>query len=236
MTLTQLHDGLANSATIFVLVLAVWALALRVLSRGLGASWYGAAVVGESMIIVQGAIGALMYIQGLGAMLPRPFIHILYGIVAVITLPGGVFVSDRHRGRTPAHTDHGIDLLLSLGNPAPGGNRNAIRPAGSVALPSARIQPAPGRSLSQNVRPTGLFGKYMSFCSRSGRAGHEVKNLLVPDEEMLRSTEHDCLPTWRTNHKQRAAKISQTSADQRPAYRAGVHTCILRFDATRGFW
>ena len=88
MTLTQLHDGLANSATIFVLVLAVWALALRVLSRGLGASWYGAAVVGESMIIVQGAIGALMYIQGLGAMLPRPFIHILYGIVAVITLPG----------------------------------------------------------------------------------------------------------------------------------------------------
>ncbi len=88
MTLTQLHDGLANSATIFVLVLAVWALALRVLSRGLGASWYGAAVVGESMIIVQGAIGALMYIQGSGAMLPRPFIHILYGIVAVITLPG----------------------------------------------------------------------------------------------------------------------------------------------------
>ncbi|MFN2203525.1 MAG: hypothetical protein ACK2UO_20180 [Caldilineaceae bacterium] len=88
MILLRLHDGLANTATIFVLFLGVWAFVLRFRSHPLNASWYGAAVVGEIVILVQAVIGLLMYAQGLGAALPRPFIHILYGVVAVITLPG----------------------------------------------------------------------------------------------------------------------------------------------------
>lgn len=88
MILPRLHDGLANTATIFILIIGVWALVLRIRSRPLDAAWYGAAVIGELVIVVQAVIGLLMYLQGLGAMLPRPFIHILYGIVAVITLPG----------------------------------------------------------------------------------------------------------------------------------------------------
>jgi hypothetical protein len=88
MGLPQLHEGLASSASIFIAAIGIWALILRIRTGSLNASWYGAAVVGEVLIIVQGAIGVLMYLQGLGAMLPRPFIHILYGVVAVITLPG----------------------------------------------------------------------------------------------------------------------------------------------------
>jgi hypothetical protein len=88
MTLIQLHTALASSATIFILAMAAWAFVLRFRSRPLDPAWYGAAVIGELLIVLQAAIGVIMYLQGLGSVLPRPFIHILYGVVAVITLPG----------------------------------------------------------------------------------------------------------------------------------------------------
>ena len=39
------------------------------------------------MIVAQAVIGTILYFRGLDVLLPRPFMHILYGIVAVITLP-----------------------------------------------------------------------------------------------------------------------------------------------------
>ncbi|RIK50742.1 MAG: hypothetical protein DCC57_11525 [Chloroflexi bacterium] len=87
MALTQLHAGLSNTAVLFVGVIGVWALLLRIRSRPLNPSWYGAAVVGEIVLVLQGLLGTLLYFQGLDVMLARPFMHILYGIVAVVTLP-----------------------------------------------------------------------------------------------------------------------------------------------------
>ena len=85
--LLQLHAGLANTAVLFIAAIGLWALALRFLSRPLNASWFGAAVVGELLLVAQGVIGAVLYFQGLNAALPRPFMHVLYGIVAIVTLP-----------------------------------------------------------------------------------------------------------------------------------------------------
>ncbi|HXF61507.1 MAG TPA: hypothetical protein VNK95_07815 [Caldilineaceae bacterium] len=85
--LSQIHAGLANTAVLFIAAIGLWALALRFLSRPLNAAWFGAAVVGELLLIIQGVIGAVLYLQGLDAALPRPFMHVLYGIVAVVTLP-----------------------------------------------------------------------------------------------------------------------------------------------------
>lgn len=87
MSLPVLHQGLANTATLFIAAIGVWALVSRFRSRPLSASWYGAAMVGEIVIVLQGIIGGIMYFQGLDAALSRPFIHVLYGVVAVITLP-----------------------------------------------------------------------------------------------------------------------------------------------------
>lgn len=87
MPLTVVHDRIADAAAIFVAALAIWALIWRIRSRPLDGNWYGAAVVGELLIAAQCIIGVILYFQGLGASLPRPFMHILYGIVAVITLP-----------------------------------------------------------------------------------------------------------------------------------------------------
>lgn len=87
MTLNQIHAGLANTAVLFIGIIGVWALILRFRARPLDGAWYGAALVGELLLLAQGAIGGILYLQGFDGMLQRPMMHILYGVVAVITLP-----------------------------------------------------------------------------------------------------------------------------------------------------
>jgi heme A synthase len=87
MSLVEIHSRLASTASLFIGILALWALFLRFRGRGLDSSWIGAAVVGELLLIAQGLLGGYLYLIGFGAALPRPFLHILYGVVAVITLP-----------------------------------------------------------------------------------------------------------------------------------------------------
>ncbi|RLT34354.1 MAG: hypothetical protein DWI57_16740 [Chloroflexi bacterium] len=87
MSLSIIHIGLAQSATLFMIALGVWAIVFRLRSRPLDGSWYGGLAVGEILMVVQFAIGWILYGQGLGDNLPRAFVHILYGAVAVITLP-----------------------------------------------------------------------------------------------------------------------------------------------------
>ena len=87
MTLSQVHAQLGDTATLFIGILAVWALVLRIRRRELDAAWFGAAVIGELLILAQGLLGGYLYTVGMSAQLTRPLIHILYGIISVITLP-----------------------------------------------------------------------------------------------------------------------------------------------------
>lgn len=87
MSLSIIHAGLAQTGTLFFIALGVWAIYSRIRSRPLDGAWYGGAAVGEVLMIAQFAIGWILYGQGLGENLPRAFVHILYGAVAVITLP-----------------------------------------------------------------------------------------------------------------------------------------------------
>jgi hypothetical protein len=88
MTLVDVHVRLSNTAGLFLAILALWALWLRIRSRPLDGNWFGAMVIGELLLIAQALIGLYLYYgQGLGVALPRPFLHILYGLVALIAMP-----------------------------------------------------------------------------------------------------------------------------------------------------
>jgi CDP-diglyceride synthetase len=87
MSWVELHARLASTASLFVGILAIWALLLRIRGRDLSGAWLGAAVIGELLVIAQGLVGVYLYFSGFSAALSRPFLHILYGIVAMITLP-----------------------------------------------------------------------------------------------------------------------------------------------------
>lgn len=87
MSWIEIHRGLANASTLFVAILAVWALYLFFRAQPLSGGWFGAAVLCEALILVQSAVGGIMLVQGLRG--PRPDIHILYGVIAIIALPAG---------------------------------------------------------------------------------------------------------------------------------------------------
>jgi len=88
MSITEIHGALANTATLFMAGLAIWAFLLRIRSQPLSSGWSGAAVIGEVLLLAQFALGWVLYFQRSGDLaMPRPWIHILYGVVAVLTLP-----------------------------------------------------------------------------------------------------------------------------------------------------
>lgn len=86
-TLILLHQGLARTSMLLFIALGVMAIYNRLRSQPLGGSWYGAAVIAELVVVVQFVLGFILYSQGMGANLPRAFVHILYACVAIVTLP-----------------------------------------------------------------------------------------------------------------------------------------------------
>ncbi|MEZ4675543.1 MAG: hypothetical protein R2932_15030 [Caldilineaceae bacterium] len=73
MSLIEIHARLANTATLFIGFLAMWAMYLRFRSRPLNSSWFGATLIGELLLVAQGLLGAYLYYGlGLGVALPRP--------------------------------------------------------------------------------------------------------------------------------------------------------------------
>ncbi len=86
-TLITLHQGLANSAWIFFLIIGLWGLFRAFRGLGTDGSYLGAIAIGELLIIIQSIIGAILW-MGLGSgLLVRPGIHVLYGAFAIVFLP-----------------------------------------------------------------------------------------------------------------------------------------------------
>ncbi len=87
MSIIELHSRLAITAVLYAGVMALWAL-LRYIRKGkIDSNYWGAAVIIEVLILLQGTMGIYLYISGKG-FLVRSFMHILYGIVAVLVIPG----------------------------------------------------------------------------------------------------------------------------------------------------
>jgi hypothetical protein len=84
--LDVLHARLLVTILLFFGVLTVWGLVGYLRGQAISGSYKGALAIGELLMLAQFVIGVLLLIGG-----AQPFrlgIHILYGIVAIITLPG----------------------------------------------------------------------------------------------------------------------------------------------------
>lgn len=84
--LDVLHARLLVTILLFFGVLTVWGLVGYLRGQAISGSYKGALAIGELLMLAQFLIGVLLLIGG-----AQPFrlsIHILYGIVAIITLPG----------------------------------------------------------------------------------------------------------------------------------------------------
>lgn len=84
MTLTAFHGRLATTVLLYVFALAVWGFIRFFLKRGVEGNYWGALVIAEIVILIQGAIGVYLWIIGAR---PGETIHLLYGAISAIAIP-----------------------------------------------------------------------------------------------------------------------------------------------------
>ena len=100
MSLSQIHGALANACLIFSLIIAGYGFLLYFRQRGVDSNFWGTLAAGEILFLAQGVLGVLLYASGLRP--ARTLVHILYGIVLVITLPGAYAVTRGRNSRREA--------------------------------------------------------------------------------------------------------------------------------------
>ena len=83
-TVSFLHARLADSLLLFFAIAAVGSLVAALRRSGVSSAMWGVLAVGELLALAQAGLGVATYVAG-GR--PARDVHILYGIVAVVSLP-----------------------------------------------------------------------------------------------------------------------------------------------------
>jgi hypothetical protein len=84
--LAVLHSRLVVTILLFFGALAIWGFVSYLRGQSISGSYKGALAIGELLMLAEFAIGVLLLFGG--AQPARLSIHLLYGIVAIIGLPG----------------------------------------------------------------------------------------------------------------------------------------------------
>jgi hypothetical protein len=94
-TVELFHDRLATTVLLFFLVAGVWGLIEYARGGAIGGAIAGILVVGQILVIVQGALGMALFVWGDR---PSDMVHLLYGFTAALVLP---FAWSYFRDRSP---------------------------------------------------------------------------------------------------------------------------------------
>lgn len=110
MSVVEIHARLANTAALYFTILAIWGLWKYFRKEGLNSSYWGALVIAEILILLQSGMGAYMWLIGLR---PGRGIHILYGVVAAIVIPG-IYAYTRGEDDRRVMVVYAIALLINV--------------------------------------------------------------------------------------------------------------------------
>ncbi len=89
------HDRLSLTIILFFAVAGSWGLFEYVRGRSLSGSIAGALIIGQVLVVIQGALGMVLFLFGNR---PNNLVHLLYGFTAALVLP---FVWSYMRDRAP---------------------------------------------------------------------------------------------------------------------------------------
>lgn len=85
--IVTVHARFANTVWLFLLILGLWSLWRAIRGQGVSGNFLGALAVGEIMIVVQAALGVLLWLSGHGINIGEPAIHYLYAAFSLVFLP-----------------------------------------------------------------------------------------------------------------------------------------------------
>ena len=109
MVLTEIHGRIATSVILFAAIAGIWGIISRLRGQGISGNYWGILAVGELLFIGQAVLGILLWVNG--ARPGRMGVHVLYGIILVITLPGYYIIS-KGRDDQVASLLYGLICLL----------------------------------------------------------------------------------------------------------------------------
>ncbi|HLA97685.1 MAG TPA: hypothetical protein VJL34_04465 [Anaerolineales bacterium] len=112
MSLAPIHAGLATTVLYYFLILALWGLWRFVRKQGIDSSFWGMLVIAEVLVLVQGGLGVALWLSG--GPPGRGWIHVLYGVVSVLTLPA-IFAYTQGNQDRRAMLIYGVALLFLVG-------------------------------------------------------------------------------------------------------------------------
>ena len=111
-TLAFLHERLTITVLLFMSALGLWGIWSYLRGEGVTGSYWGALVIGEILLVLQGIIGAALFAGG--ARPSRTAIHILYGVFLAVALPGA-FSFNRDRSNLLEPLIYGLVALFLAG-------------------------------------------------------------------------------------------------------------------------
>lgn len=109
--LVTIHDRLASSAILFIVILSLWSFWKFFRKQAVDPGFSGALVIAEILILAQSALGLVIALSGRFASLERPSMHILYGAVSALVIPA-LFVYTRADQRYQVLLVYAISLLF----------------------------------------------------------------------------------------------------------------------------
>lgn len=99
VVLVFIHNRIAVSAIVFAFIMGVWAAWNYFRRQGVSPSYWGALIVGELLMLVQGVIGILLVLIGAR---PGDFLHFLYGVLVALCWPAVYIYTNARAGRNEA--------------------------------------------------------------------------------------------------------------------------------------
>ena len=110
-TLSMIHERLSITVLLFLLALGLWGLWNFLRGHGVTPSLWGALAIGEGLLVVEALLGTALLLGG--SRPGRTAIHILYGIVLIISLPAAFSFTRGRSSRAEAIVYALIALFLA---------------------------------------------------------------------------------------------------------------------------
>ncbi len=111
MSLPEIHARLANTAMIYCAIMAAWGLWRFFRKQGISGGFFGAVVIAEILLAVQGLIGLILWF-GAGDYRPG-WVHWLYGIVLLLGAPI-VYAYTKGRQERPEMLLYAVAFIIMI--------------------------------------------------------------------------------------------------------------------------
>jgi heme A synthase len=109
--MTEVHLTLSNMASLYSLIMAAWGLFNFLRRRPPDGNYNGALVLAVVLYGIEGIVGVILLLMGLA---PARWIHFLYGVTIVLTIPA-IFAFTRGRNSSRESMLYGLGFLFIWG-------------------------------------------------------------------------------------------------------------------------